>query len=132
MNIKRAISIAAFILTIHIFLISVTLIPWTIYERVYVKHTEQNADQLIEVLSNYQNEVGFYPMDLESLSPDYIRSIPPIKSVRGVQWLYKAEGDYFLLGYTRYSDKLGYMDCVYNSINIDWECGINRWETSSN
>lgn len=125
---KLSLLLISIFILIPLCLFPTSIIWWTIYEHSSVKITEQNADKLIEAINNYRMEVGFYPMELESLSPNYIEPIPPILSAKGIQWLYKTEDDYFLLGYIRYNDKLAYQDCVYNSINRRWECGIYEWE----
>jgi hypothetical protein len=79
----------------------------------------RNGDEIAVALENYHNENGSYPKQLDNLTPDYLSEIKTPNTIWG--WLYKLEGDDYVLGFVTWVDWSGYSLDILRSSSKKWE-----------
>ena len=80
---------------------------------------ENNGEEVALALDKYFIDIGSYPNSLDDLVTDYIDDLKPPKTHWG--WMYKLEGEEFILGYLYYVDKYSYSIRIFRSTTKDWE-----------
>ena len=90
---------------------------------------EKNGEEVALALEDYFIDYGSYPNSLENLVPTYINELNPPNTYWG--WLYKLEGDDYVLGYFYYADKYLYSIRIYRPTTPEWETlDINQLDRS--
>ncbi len=89
--------------------------------------TENNGDQIVQVLRDYHTHSGVYPKQLAQLEPEYLTILPQALTTQGTGWLYSSDGTTFTLGYWKWPEKFGAWVCLYESDNPKWVCDLNHW-----
>jgi len=80
---------------------------------------ERNGEELAVALETYNFDNDSYPENLEDLVPNYIEDVKSPNTIWG--WLYKLDGDEYILGYVYYVGKMGYSLQIYRPSNPEWE-----------
>ncbi len=90
---------------------------------------EKNGESIAQALARYRSSKGTYPQKLDELVPVYIDDLQEPETIWG--WLYKANGNEFILGYVDWIDDLGYGIRVYSSSKPWWDSVDCRFPNSS-
>ena len=61
--------------------------------------TNQRAEHVSRLIENYQTKVGYYPENLQELTPWYLFSLKGPVIIYGENWCYDSGEDYYRLGY---------------------------------
>jgi len=69
--------------------------------------TQSRADHLVQAVERFQSEQGFYPDNLNALTPHYMPYILGPLTGRGQVWCYQSGTDFFRLGYAYYQRYYG-------------------------
>jgi hypothetical protein len=69
--------------------------------------TQSRADHLVQAVERFQSENGFYPDNLNALTPHYIPYILGPLTGRGQVWCYQSGIDFYRLGYAYYQRYYG-------------------------
>jgi len=80
---------------------------------------EKNGEEVALALEDYFIDNGSYPDYLDKLVPNYIDNLKQPNTHWG--WLYKLEGEDYVLGYFYYADKYRYSIRIYRPTTTEWE-----------